>query len=263
VGDWPILSDGAKITTLGAVTATTQGTLVTCGDANIKGAWVSLGSMVACKGLLLMVRLATNSRHGLVDFALSSDGSNFTIIIPNYYITMSTASCSYLYFPVSIPSGYSLYVRGQADVAAAQLYVEAFPMQPGFMPSAPLSKVTTYGALSSGQTRGTAIVAGTPAHTKGAWVAIGTLAAAAKWLILDFGYPSATGNAGYLFDLGIGPSGSEIILIPDFYIIQLSGNLYPPSLWFPVQIPNGTQISVRSQSTTALANLDIVIHAVN
>ena len=56
-------------------------------------------------------------------------------------------------------------------------------------------------------------------------------------------------TATYLVDIGIGPSGSEVVLWPDL-LMGANGQMSLNVTWVPLFIPAGTRIAARVQSST-------------
>lgn len=113
----------------------------------------------------------------------------------------------------------------------------------------------------AGSTAGTVVTPATAA--KGAWAqAIAALANDTYGLIVTI-HNSATSaaNRHYAVDIGIGASGSEIVLIPN--LIGSSAAAYGTvggghHYYFPVFIPAGTRVAVRAQgSVTTTFNVNV------
>jgi hypothetical protein len=56
-----------------------------------------------------------------------------------------------------------------------------------------------------------------------------------------------------LLDIGVGPSGFETVLVPDFFVQPLGNDLLAEYLYFPLAIPKGTRISARLAPGAAAA----------
>lgn len=99
---------------------------------------------------------------------------------------------------------------------------------------------------SGGQSNGPALTAGA-ANTKGSWVQlIASLTHDIELLHVHLVGP-LTGNARYALDIGIGASGSELVVVPDLVAYGTVG-------WatvIPLRVPGGTRIAARLASTTA------------
>jgi hypothetical protein len=99
------------------------------------------------------------------------------------------------------------------------------------------------------------VPSGSPAHTKGAWI---ELFASTSFDADDLSWCPAVQQSGAatatLYDIAIGPAGSEVPLIENWPMGSLST---APALVVPlpgVAIPAGSRVSVRAQSVQAAHN---------
>lgn len=118
---------------------------------------------------------------------------------------------------------------------------------PDFPPLLELARVDQLGTITS--SNGPAITKpGTP-NTKGSWVQlIASTAFASAELWLSFNLVSIAGGNDCLFDIGIGASGQEQVLVPNLMVSQ--GNTSSGALIrLPAWIPAGTRVSARIQSS--------------
>jgi len=113
---------------------------------------------------------------------------------------------------------------------------------------------------------GTTITTGA-ANTKGAYSAGQIFASVAEDVvgvtIAATGVAVSAGNTGYLLDLGIGPSGSEVDLIQniDFGAAQVESSGFN-AYFFPVFIPKGERLAARAQGAVVndVAEVIVVLH---
>jgi hypothetical protein len=102
------------------------------------------------------------------------------------------------------------------------------------------------GVISSGATSFTTVTGSVSTNVKGASVAIGSPLPcdAALLFVSSFG---SVGSRSSLFDIEIGPSGSQQTLFPNIHVRQsLQYDFY-----LPCSIPAGTQLWIRQQCTVA------------
>lgn len=115
--------------------------------------------------------------------------------------------------------------------------------------------VTTYesiGALTASSS-GTQVTPPGSANTKGSWVElVAATAGAADGLILCCQIGD-TGIADFLIDIGTGAGGAETVLIPNILFSYGTSDGPPGTAFFPIQIPAGTRIAARCQSTDIAA----------
>ncbi len=108
------------------------------------------------------------------------------------------------------------------------------------------------------------VTAGGTAHTKGAWtqlIASTPYDAYGIWIAIDGIHVSAAATA-YLVDIGVGPSGSEWVIVPNLDVWgadATAAGLNPHMFWFPVYLPAGSRISARSQSVTASKTCRVMV----
>ena len=254
-------------------TANSRGVLCpNCGSAaHVKGNW---GQVIASTpkdsaGLLVFfvnVGAATNSEF-LYDIGVGASGSE-QVLIANILYTGRQHTGHAMFFPIFVPAGTRLSTRIQNFSGGnyTGIYIQIVLLSQPLLGSSPLSVCTTYGANAS-TTRGVSIDPGAAANTKGAWTEIVASSNRLRYLGIAFGLQANTirADGGRLFDIGIGAASSEQVIIPDIFIAEGGiADLDPPhNLWFPVDIPAGTRISVRQQSTITDATdrlLDIVLY---
>jgi hypothetical protein len=93
------------------------------------------------------------------------------------------------------------------------------------------------------------------ANTKGLWVELGTadIDASAITVMIPEGY----GGTDYLVDIGIGPAGSEQVLVANLNI-SIGSTSYGDKVSFcsriPIPVRTGTRIAARVQGTTTSAS---------
>lgn len=118
-----------------------------------------------------------------------------------------------------------------------------------------LATIQSNGAGRPQGAQGTAVTPGV--GSKGSWAqAIASLALDTFGLLICINSNVASAaSRNSVVDIGIGGSGSEIVLIPDLIGGNASGYNTGGGLWyyFPVFIPAGTRIAVRSQGSVATA----------
>ena len=115
----------------------------------------------------------------------------------------------------------------------------------------------TAGAVDTGS-RGTTITASASTNTKGSYseiIASTAFSAMGFWLLVF--NPSAQGR--FLIDLAIGGSGSEQIIVPNFFTAQPSAKEGVAHAFFPMSIPAGTRLSARCQSNVASIATDVIV----
>jgi hypothetical protein len=240
---------------VGSVPATTQGTTITSGTSNVKGAYVQLTAATDNDANWVLAHFGNSGGTStyLIDIAIGA--ATEQVIIPDLTVIPRAAGGnggSYL-FPIFIPAGSRLTARCQT-FAATQTIEVVLTLFSGTMLAggSPPSIVSAYGAVAN--SLGTNLD-GVTANTDTAWTQMtaatdrdhswwcvagrpgdGTLAAANRWTI----------------DLGIG-AATEAEIISDLYFTAdvTSDQVYNPVVCFPYYVPAGSRITARVRSNVA------------
>jgi len=125
------------------------------------------------------------------------------------------------------------------------------------VPVEAFAAAVTYGA-DAGNSNGTPLTAPGAVNTKGDWTELTAATERDHRLIVPFaGKPNGTANnaANGLIDIGIGPAGSEVVVLPDLrYEIYTSEVFATINPVLPCRIPAGTRIAARYATTSTSAN---------
>ncbi len=262
-GGWPLSRSVCNWQSYGVVTS--AGTVLTGGAANTKGSYTQLVASTSADavGIILQVNnRSAGANEYSVDVAVGGSGSE-QIIIPDFIMQNDHAAADNVYFPILIPAGTRIAARCQSPSAGGTMTFAISTVDGEFTANEGAGSVDTYGFLSS-TTNGTLIDPGGVANTDGSWVQITastTNDICGVVLGLDpgnlSGASSLTGQM--LMDIGIGGSGNEQVLIPNLMVEHAISNGAINSTWppyigpIPVQIPSGTRIAARCQSTLTTA----------
>lgn len=117
----------------------------------------------------------------------------------------------------------------------------------------------TYQTLARdyGNSQGLGITANTTAHTKGSYFELTAATTADAVGLLVVGH-RASGNSRYLCDIALGGEGSEINMVENLIFYGTSQAICLNSYFIPMNIPAGSRISTRSQSSIGgVANLHV------
>jgi hypothetical protein len=267
---WPRYEPLAAAT-VGAVTASSVGTLVTpSGSSNTKGSWAELSAATGqdADGFMLFIHPGdVGIADFLVDIGIGAAASE-VVILPDFLFTSGGADsgAARVFIPIPIPAGSRVAARCQStDTAAASVRVGVALINGGLAKTLRRSVATTYGADTS-DSGGTAVDPGASTNTKGSWA---QLAAALTFgfdqCVVCFGQRNNAANASQnqLFDLGLGAAASEVVLIGDlYYRVQASEDINPKATWLPVGAKAGQRLSARAQSSSNDATdrvVDVVV----
>ena len=250
--------------TLGAVTGTSTGTLVTANaTANTKGAWVSLGQAARAYELFHVgIGASSAAADYVVDVGLSGNGTNFYAIAADLRLgALKGAADLFLGYtiPVRIPDGFFVGMRCAASTGGSTLrgIVTAATSTP--LSAGGFSELNAYYTPTA--SRGITVDAGATANTKPAWTSIRTLGAneTVDAIMLGIG-PNAdvtrTAATTGLLDIGVGSAGNQYAVIENILwgFTTTSDTPYPNVIGpLPVSIPPSTTIWARMQSTNNAA----------
>jgi len=267
MGEWA-LGAGFRSETFGTSSGTTShgGTTVNSSTTtDTKGSWTQIASSTSFDATAIWICLDpqfTDTNY-LVDIGLGASGSE-QIIIPDLLMAAQAGKALNPIIPMAIPAGSRISARCAGNFSGTNpVYVSVTLFSGAFTNYPPISDITAYGVNTTGST-GTTADSGTPANSKGSWTQIvASTTQAHKGLMVAAVRPSMTVTlaAAYmqLTDIGIGASGSEQILVPniryncqnDAGATSARGNLDPTFIILPpCDIPAGSRLAVRQQSTT-------------
>ena len=221
MADFPV-EDGGRYGVEAVVVGNTAGVMVTSEPTtpHIKSAYYELVASTPFDATELMVSVVKNQAKmtRLLDIAVGPAGSEVDII-PNIfgdYPDPDTAPYSGIRFSVQIPAGSRISARLQSNQSNKMIHVHLHLIARGFAPSTPLGRVTAYGVnLSTSDV--VLLDPGPIDHTKGAWIEVDpSTANDMKMLNLILGSnQNSLGGPRWLIDIGMGPAGSELVLIGD------------------------------------------------
>lgn len=268
MGDWPT-HDGQSYRTVGQVAASTLMTTVAASaTANTKGSWVQLVASTTDNSTSLLIQFNPTTSGGrfLVDIGIGAAASE-QVLVPNLHVSNSSGLQAAFLLLVGVPAGTRVSARCQAATGSQSVRIGVTLGGQGALPSSPLARVTDYGTSTAAST-GTSVDPGASTNTKGSWAQLtASTANPIRHLYLSVGDAGGTAlTAGtYLFDVAVGASGSETIILPDLHVRVFSSACVVPAVFgpFPVDVPAGTRLAVRSQSTVASQVLDVAILGVD
>lgn len=266
--DWPA-GGGGLARSYGESLGGSSGTSVAAGTANVKGSWVQMTASTEFAGTALMFIANFPSASCLADIGIGAAGSE-RIIVPDILNSAVFQSPPLYSFPVAIPTGARIAVRVASTSAGASCSTTVYVLSGGFSRSVGHSRIDAYG-VDTTDSGGTSIDPGATINTKGAWVQItASTVATHKALAMSLGNQANTVATAtpWLFDIGVGGAGSEQIVLPNFRLQANAAEVLAPSFtqFFPVDIPEGTRLAVRSQCAINDATdrlLDVVLYGAN
>lgn len=271
--DWSTLG-AAVLNTVGEVASASEGTNVTPNaTANTKGSWTEIVASTPqqADGIWVIAGFVGIADY-LLSIAVGASGSEQTII-DNLYLNGASGGngeTNAYFFPIHIPAGTRIAAQSQASAASmSSVRLEIILLTYDFLQTAPLSRVTTYGAAPA-DSGGVSVDPGGTAHTKGAYSEIVASAAAPlRRLLVLFGNQAnaARTTCKWLVDIAIGAGGSETIVVADLFVHGSGFELlFPQAVSFPVSIPAGSRLAVRAQCNITDATdrlFDVILYGVD
>jgi hypothetical protein len=244
-----------EISTIGPIAATSSGTLVTPGAANVKGSWVQLSAAAPFEvaGLGLDVQAITAGDY-LIDIGIGAAAAETVLVADILLSTVGIAegfNHQFIPLPIGITVGTRVAARAQCSTGANVL-----PVVLALYGAGPAAAVSSYtaGAVAA-DSGGTTIDPGAVLNTKGAWAElIAATTGIARYVVLLLGGRGngARVNANWLIDIGIGAAGSEVVVVPDLLASQTATqDIVRPCVFpMPLEIPSGSRVAVRAQANT-------------
>jgi len=270
-----ITGQGGRCEAIGADTSISGLTQITLGGtANTKTGYTQLVASTSFDIHYLVVEIdfinssAVSLLDVSVDIAIGAASSE-VVIIADLLATLNRNQQACFQLPVFIPAGSRVSARAQSDQINEAIGVGIKGFSRNSLTSPGYGRVTTYG-FNSSDTGGVSIDAGATLNTKGAYSQIiASTTYDIKGLVMA---PSLGGNrsssdtAVFLYDIAVGAGGSEAVIVPDIPYSSDSDEKPTANLcFFPVEIPAGSRVAVRSQSSTNDATdriTDVVIYGV-
>lgn len=268
---------GDKIEAAGVLSASSQGTSISCGT-NAKGSWAQLIASTAFDGDLLLIQVSGDTAtfitaSMLFDIGIGAAASEQVVVPDVLFATdqwCANGSATML-VPCKVPAGSRIAARGACTDAGTGLRITAHVINIGMGAYYPQGgKIVSYGSASA-DSGGTSVDPGATANTKGAYAQItASTSEDLRGVVLCMGNQnvSHTTTCNGLLDIAIGGAGSEVIVIPDFhYGVDTNAEMWLPifSPLIPVCIPSGSRIAARaacSINTASIRLMDVVIMGV-
>jgi hypothetical protein len=257
-GAWKAGLAFSNATSIGAQLASTFGLTVTGSSSTFtKGAWTQVIAATATNIAWVMVMGQTEASSGTafaLDLGTGAGGSEVAIVNNlNFSSTQSGGVCYLL--PLQIGVGTRIAARVSSNAASDNFHFTLTTFQDSALSCGVGSAIDTYG-FNTATNLGAAVDPGGTINTKGAYTQItaSTTNNLAGFIVYMDGQNTTTGSAGNLdwfFDIAVGASGSEQIIVPNLYQVGFCNPdqvlFIPMNVYLPIQIGAGTRISARSQ----------------
>lgn len=132
-------------------------------------------------------------------------------------------------------------------------------MSGGWPSTFELCNATDLGTVASASL-GTIVTASATANTKGAYTQItASTPTDADWILVSLNLVGASNIYTAAIDIAIGPSGSELVVVPN--LMTFTRSLEAGNQWYmiPCSIPAGTRIAARCQSSLASSQASVQV----
>jgi len=246
---WTISQTGMAFTA-GTSTATSSATTVTPGAVNVKGAWAELVASTShdTHGITFGQRVAVSTNAMLFDIGVGGSGSE-RVIVPNLAAGRNDGTLEH-WLPVFIPAGSRIAIRVQNSITSTSSSVELGLQYAPNLPT--FARATDYGTVT-GSSAGTGLYTGTLAsNTKSVWTElVAATTHPIKFCELMMSFTSSGTLTQNLVDLGVGPAGSEVVVMPNALFRTASTSMYAPFMGMFLNLPAGVRLAARWQSSSA------------
>lgn len=266
MGDWAFQRGGGTgLVTVGTNAASSRGTNVaTPAAANTEGSWTQIvaSTSVEAAGFYVSINNTAGAGvHLLMDIGIGAGGSEVSLVDDLYWCRHSQVNCLHAFIPMRVPRGVRMAARLRSSAGTAQTVRVSYhlvPESPFLLPGFGACDSINVNTATSRDT--TSVDPGASTNTKGSYAQlVASTANPIRALLLAIGSGSGsptsrTAAADALLDVAIGGSGSEQIILPDLQLYAgTSEDSWQPGFLgpFPVNIPAGTRIAARMQSTNA------------
>lgn len=269
MADFPLWKGGNVFENVGTNESTTELTWLTASStANTKGAWTELiaASSFDYHGVWFNVGHVFNvSSFLLIDIAIGGAGSE-VVIMPNLSTCRraitNDGSASAVFLPLFIPKGSRISARCQSTVASGQVQVGLMGIGGTPQQMVAYQRMADYGTVLA-DSRGTQIFNGA-INVKSVFQELEAVTAhPIKSLMVNLVGDTSLHSEPNLVDICVGAEGSEVVLVPNIFLFAETTIDYVMDTFhgpFPVDIPAGTRLSARCQSSVVAYTPFLIVH---
>lgn len=227
--------------------------------ANTPSSWVELTASLPVDAHGVIFNTGdpsfTSQDSVLMDYAIGPASSEQIVIEGIPHDQSDSGACFQLYMPITIPRGTRIAARHQIDDVSSTNIVHGIQiLGQTFLGDQSYAAIQT-SILDRADSRGLEVDPGGTIDTKGSWFELMRTRGIPRLFTYGIGRNDngALTGASVSIDIGIGESGSEVVLMPDLPMRMDNGfdNAYPYfSGPFPFpNVPEGSRLVVRASST--------------
>jgi hypothetical protein len=267
MGHWP--------TGEGRALGTAPASATTAGTAHVKGSWSQAIAAAPFEvgGVMISGRGPDSNYTQLVDIGVGGAAAE-QVIIPNAWFYQSVNIFSHTknspFFPVRIPKGTRIAVRGQGAQINANV-PDTLTLIPvgGLRSHQPYTQAVAIGA-DTANSRGTGLTI--PASGTGTYAQLtASLSRSARMLMALVGNPSGLTDVAFTVDIGIGAAAAEQVIVPglDITLRATGGGVEQCPIQqfgpWPLLIPAGTRLAARANFVggTGTQTVYILLYGMN
>lgn len=235
-------------------------TITSSGSANTKGSYTTVVASLPFDISGFFMKLIYGSNFSiLLDVSIGAAASE-VVVLPDIPLEATIGiggggffTSGMVYVPLRLPGGTRIAMRSQSNAGGSTTRVRMQLIAAAMSPGPGFSLVERAGSLP-GSSQGQLVTAGA-SSAKGSWAQLtSSLAINGKHIVLF-----ATGNTGsqaeFGIDIGVGGSGSEVVIMEDLYYSTNIGTGsiqvgYCESWSIPLAIPKGSALSLRANNNT-------------
>lgn len=262
MSNWTMFG-GVRSETLGAANA---GTLIDNGGtvAHALGSWVTIGTT----GFEYASLVLSGESYGtgataafLLDLGIGTAGSEVIIAQQLFFEAASVPQNFGMHLPLRVPAGVRLAARMRIAVNSGQIYLnvtgQAFEAPCPYPAGGRLVEMLNPNTADT-TPAGTITQSGNSAN-ESAWAQVVASTAnryVALWLAASIKGDASRTQSDFAFDIGIGASGSEVVLVENVAGMQEGSRIINPTIWGPFfcDIPAATRVAARVRCASSAAD---------
>jgi len=247
-----ILGRRTEFATYGLNITGTAQTAANAGGSNAKGGWTRIGGPTANNSYGFILNVYGDSKSDVI-IDVSTESGTAGIFLPNLLISTSLTICDQMFFPMFVPAGSEIWIRGQASLTNRGVLVSFQTVAPDSLNIMPVfNRCTAYG-VDLANSDGTLIAPSGSANTWSAWreMVASTSYPIEQMAMMVGDLSNSIMSAGfYLVQIGVGSAGNEVPIFTATMFSNINDDTFAPRYISPIMVslPEGVRLSVRGQT---------------